>query len=181
MRRIRAMLAWVPCAWTAAALADESGGPFQGEWHTTLGLVKLEQKGEAVTGNYGPSDRSLLKGTVKGNALTFEYEEGQVKGAGRFTLDASGNALAGGFQIRNGQSGSWNGWRPDPKALGAKPGTYTGLWLTDLGLMELTQDGANVEGRWVNEKPTYLLRPRSGRLPGWLPPQMAYSPHSARL
>ena len=110
------MLACVPCALTAAAVADESPGPFQGESRTTIGLVKLEQKGEAVTGSYGPSGRLPLKGTVKGNVLTFEYEEDQVKGDGRCTLDASGNAFMGGFQIHDGQSGNWNGWRPDPKA-----------------------------------------------------------------
>ena len=138
------ILACVACILTAAATADEPGGPFQGEWRTTIGLVKLEQKGDAVTGSYGAGGQFPLKGSVKGNILTFEYEEGQAKGDGRFTLDASGNAFTGGFQVRNGRSGPWNGWRPDPKAATDKPGTYAGLWLTDLGLMELTQDGAKV-------------------------------------
>ena len=66
---------------------------------------------------YGANGQFPLKGSVKGNILTFEYEEGQAKGDGQFTLDASGNAFTGGFQVRNGRNGFWNGWRPDPKAL----------------------------------------------------------------
>ena len=46
---------------------------------------------------------------MKNNILTFEYEEGQTKGDGRFTLDLTGNAFTGSFQIRNGQNGYWNG------------------------------------------------------------------------
>jgi hypothetical protein len=90
-----------------------------------------------------------LKGSVKGNTLTSEYEEWQAKGDGQFTLDASDNAFTGGFQVCNGRSGFWNGWRPDPVAPTDKPAIYAGLWLTDLGLMELTQDGMKVEGSYI--------------------------------
>ncbi len=142
-----------PAIITAAVSADEpaaaAGGRFQGEWRTTISTVKLEQKGDTVTGSYGPGGRFPLKGTVKDKVLTFEYEEGQAKGEGRFTLDASGNAFTGGFQIKNGQSGYWNGWRPDPAAVKGKPGQCAGLWLTDLGLMDLKQDGTKVEGRYA--------------------------------
>jgi hypothetical protein len=149
MRRIYSMLTCVACILTAAATADEPGGPFQGECRTTIGMVKLNQKGDAVTGSYGASGQFPLNGKVKGNTLTFEYEEGQAKGDGRFTLDALGNAFTGGFQVRNGRSGFWNGWRPDPKTSTNKPATYAGLWLTDFGLMELTQDGTKVEGSYT--------------------------------
>ncbi len=148
MRRIPSMLACVICILTAAT-ADEPGGPFQGEWRTTIGPVKLDQKGDTITGTYGAGGQFPLKGSVKDNILTFEYHEGQAKGDGRFTLDPSGNAFTGGFQVRNGRSGPWNGWRPDPTAATDKPGTYAGLWLTDLGLMELTQDGAKVLGHYA--------------------------------
>ena len=113
MRRILGMLAWATCTLTAVATADEPGNPFQGTWHTTIGDVKLQQKGNVVTGSYGPAGRFPIKGTAKENILTFEYKEGQAQGDGRFLLDASGNAFTGTFQIRNGRRGSWNGWRPD--------------------------------------------------------------------
>ena len=149
MLQVPSILVYVACILTTSAAADEPTGLFQGEWRTTIGLVKLEQKGNAVTGRYGASDQFPLKGNVKDNILTFEYEEGQAKGDGRFTLDPSGNAFTGGFQVRNGRAGPWNGWRPDPKAATDKPGTYSGLWLTDLGLMELTQDGTKILGRYA--------------------------------
>ncbi|HKI17735.1 MAG TPA: hypothetical protein VKA15_07630, partial [Isosphaeraceae bacterium] len=149
MQRIPGMLAWAVCALTAVATTDESSNPFQGEWRTTIGVVSLEQKGEAVTGSYGPRGRFLIKGTAKGNILTFEYEEGQAKGDARFMLDASGNTFTGTFQVRNGRRGLWNGWRPDPRAPGDRPASFAGLWLTDLGLAELAQDGAKVQGRYA--------------------------------
>jgi predicted esterase len=129
---------------TFAAAAD---GQFQGEWRTTISVVKLQQEGNSVTGNYGLSGQFPLKGTVKGNVLTFEFQEGQAKGTGEFTLDASGNAFEGKFQNANGNRGQWNGWRPDPKAKGDKAVALPGLWLTDLGLMELSQNGTEVKGR----------------------------------
>ena len=54
MRTILAMLASLVCTVAAAASsADEPVGSFQGEWRTTIGIVKLEQKGSEVTGTYG--------------------------------------------------------------------------------------------------------------------------------
>jgi predicted esterase len=100
---------------------------------------------------------------VKGNILTFEYEEGHAKGDGRFTLDAMGNAFTGSFQIRSGQSGYWNGWRPDPKAPTDNIGTYAGLWLTDLGLIELTQVSAKVQGHYALRGTSKLDGKISGR------------------
>jgi predicted esterase len=149
MRHIPGILTWAVCSLAPVAVADEPGRTFQGEWRTTVGVVSLEQKGEAVTGSYGPGGRFLIKGTTKGNTLTIEFEEGNAKGDARFALDDSGNAFAGTFQVRNGQRGLWNGWRPDPKAASEKPISSTGLWLTDLGLADLVQDGVKVHGRYA--------------------------------
>jgi predicted esterase len=151
MRTILAILASLICTLATAAIsAADPVKSFQGEWRTTIGIVKLQQKGSEVTGTYGMGDRFPLKGTVKDNVLTFEYTEGQAKGDGKFTLDESGNAFAGNFQVRNGRGGDWNGWRPDPKApADKKAGSFAGLWLTDLGLMDLTQEGPTVTGQYA--------------------------------
>ena len=126
-------------------------------------LVKLEQKGDAVTGTYGNNDQFPFKGTAKGNVLTFEFTEGQVKGDGEFTIDDTGNAFTGTFQVRNGRRGDWNGWRPDPKATTGKPAAFAGLWLTDLGLMELTQTGADVQGKYALRGTSKLEGKATGR------------------
>src|SRR5262249_29423777 len=55
----------------------------------------------------------------------------------------------GTFQASNGNRGIWNGWRPDPAASRGEAATFSGLWLTDLGLMELTQEGSKVKGRYA--------------------------------
>jgi hypothetical protein len=52
MIRITSALITLACI-LPAATADELSGPFQGEWRTTVGLVKLEQKGDTVSGTYG--------------------------------------------------------------------------------------------------------------------------------
>jgi predicted esterase len=126
-------------------------GPFDGEWRSSIGIVTLKQDGNTVTGTYGNAGQFALKGNVAGKSLTFEYQEGQAKGDARFTLDDSGNAFTGGFQIRGGQGGRWDGWRLDPDALTGDPSSIGGLWLTTLGLMDLTQNGTKVKG-------TYALR-----------------------
>ncbi len=150
MRTILAILASLICTIATAAIsAADPVKSFEGEWKTTIGVVKLQQKGAEVTGTYGINGQFPLKGTVKDNVLTFEYTEGQAKGDGRFTLADSGNAFTGTFQIRNGRRGDWNGWRPDPKATAGKAGSFAGLWLTDLGLMDLSQEGSTVKGQYA--------------------------------
>ena len=148
--------------WATSTLVDDPP-PFDGEWRTTIGLVKLSQKGDDVTGTYGNPGQFPLKGSVKGKTLTFEYTEGAARGNGQFTLDNSGNAFTGGFQVQNGQGGVWNGWRPDPSIAKGEPGKFAGLWLTDLGLMELEQTEAKVKGRYALRGTSALEGDVSGR------------------
>jgi hypothetical protein len=89
---------------------------FDGELRTTIGIVKLKQTGSAVTGTYGNAGQFTLKGTVEGKKLTFEYREGQASGDAQWTMDESGHSFRGGYKIRGGQAGGWQGWRPDPNA-----------------------------------------------------------------
>jgi predicted esterase len=132
---------------TSARAADEQS--FNGEWRTSFGIVNLKQTDNAVTGTYGTAGQFTLKGTIAGKKLTFEYQEGQAKGDATWTLDDSGHSFRGQFRIRGGQAGNWLGWRPDPKAPKGKAANLSGLWLTDLGLMELTQTGDKVTGRYA--------------------------------
>jgi len=143
--------------------ADLPPNPFQGEWRTSLSVVKLEQKGDAVTGTYGNNNQFQIKGTAKGGVLKFEFQEGQAKGDGEYTIDETANAFKGTFQVRNGRGGEWNGWRPDPKAKSGKPAAFGGLWLTDLGLMELTQTGADVQGKYAMRGTSNLEGKVTGR------------------
>jgi predicted esterase len=164
MRTILAILTALSFTLSAAVTkADDPVKSFQGEWRTSLSNLKLEQKGNAVTGSYGGNGQFPVKGTVKDNVLTFEFQEGQVKGDGRYVLDESGNSFKGTFQVRNGRNGEWNGWRPDPKAPTGKLASFAGLWLTDSGLMELTQDGATVKGQYAFRGTSKIEGKASGR------------------
>ncbi len=124
-------------------------GAFDGEWRTSYGVVKLEQTGNDVTGTYGNAGEFTLQGTVEDHKLTFEYKEGQSSGNAQWTLAESGHSFHGGFQVRGGRAGGWDGWRPDPEAPVGKQSALGGLWLTDLGLMELEQSGDEVRGRYA--------------------------------
>jgi predicted esterase len=137
----------VALTWSGAAGADDAPG-FAGDWKSTFGAVHLEQDGDAVTGRFG-AGKFPIKGTVKGPELKFEYDEGQAKGDATFTLDPSGHSYTGTFQVRGGRRGVWNGWRPNPKASEGEPADFAGLWLTDLGLMELKQERMKVRGRYA--------------------------------
>jgi predicted esterase len=159
-----ALITLLVCCFAAAdAAADEPANLFQGEWRTTEGVVKLEQKGNEVTGTYGAGDKFTIKGRAAGKSITFDYTAGQVKGKGQFTIVASPNAFKGNYQIPNVRQGQWNGWRPDPTAPADKLASFAGLWLTDLGLMELRQTGAAVEGKYALRGTSSIEGKASGR------------------
>lgn len=126
----------------------DAAGLFDGEWRTTFGPVTIKQAGNEVSGTYGDKDQFTLKGTVQERQLTFEYQEGQAAGEGRWTVDATGCAFNGEYKVRNGQAGTWEGWRPDPQVVKGKRANISGLWLTEMGLMQLEQTGDKVTGRY---------------------------------
>ena len=148
MRRLTTACGLLLLATAAPAHAAEEAA-FDGEWRTSFGIVKLKQTGSAVTGTYGNAGQFTLKGTVKGKKLTFEYQEGQANGDANWIMEDSGHSFRGEFKIRGGQAGVWQGWRPDPEAPKGKQAKLAGLWLTELGLMELEQIGDKVKGRYA--------------------------------
>ena len=113
----------------------------------TPGVVSLKQEG-AVNGSFGRPQVPRIKGTVKGRELKFEYDEGQVMGDATFTLDPSRQRLHRHLPSAAAVAASERP-RPDPLAADGKAADFAGLWLTDLGLMELTQDGTKVRGRYA--------------------------------
>jgi predicted esterase len=139
---------------TSSASGADDLDRFAGEWKTTMGPVTLERKGDEVAGKI-VFYKLPIKGKVDGKGLALGYDEGPTHVDGTWVLDPSGNAFQGSFRASNGNRGVWNGWRPDPTAAKGEPADFSGLWLTDLGLMELTRDGSKVKGR-------YALRGTSG-------------------
>ena len=146
MRPLIAVLA--PFLVSASAWGAEERGGFAGEWKTTMGPVTFEQAGDDVTGTI-VFYKLPLKGKSKDKTLTVGYDEGQIHVDAKLELEPTGNAFKGTFQASNGNRGVWNGWRPDPAAIQAKPADFSGLWLTDLGLMELTRENSKVKGRYA--------------------------------
>ena len=121
-----------------------------GEWKTTAGPVTLQQKGNEVTGKFLAFNLTLT-GKVEdgGKKLAVSYTENGAKVDASLAVDPSGNAFSGTSKASNGNSWEWSGWRADPSASSGKPADFSGLWLTDLGLMELTKEGSKVKGRYA--------------------------------
>src|SRR5207245_579843 len=125
---VAALATLLACALTAAA---PDPARFAGEWKSTFGPVQIKQDGDAASGTIGLG-KFPFKGTIKGKDLSLAYDEGQAHVEATFTLDPSGNAFGGTFQVKNGRRGVWNGWRPDSAASRGKPADFSGLWLTEL-------------------------------------------------
>jgi predicted esterase len=149
MTRLACVLVVAPLTLLAPSANGEEGGAFAGEWRTTLGVVTFAPQGDAVSATFAGPGLPPVKGRLKGKTLTLEYREGQVRGDATLTLDDSGRSFTGFFQYSGGQRQPWNGWRPDPEATKGQAGRFAGLWLTDLGLMELEQEGTKVKGRYA--------------------------------
>jgi hypothetical protein len=56
-----------------AATPDKKLGPFSGLWLTDLGLMELDQSGNAVTGRFALRGVSTIEGTVTGIRLDFTF------------------------------------------------------------------------------------------------------------
>lgn len=99
---------------------------FSGHWNSSVGRfgypkdLTMSQKGNEVSGNWTHrSGSGTLKGTVKGNVLTFTYTEnwasngqsGTDTGKGSFTLSSDGKRFFGTYtsDLPDGEKG--NGWR----------------------------------------------------------------------
>jgi predicted esterase len=132
----------------ATTTDGQEPGSFSGDWKTTFGPVRFDQMGDAVTGQI-LAFKLPLKGKIEQGKLAVGYDEGQVHVDATLTLDPAGHAFQGTFSASNGNRGTWNGWRPDPAATKGEPANFAGLWLTDLGLMELKQEGSKVKGRYA--------------------------------
>ncbi len=63
---------------------------FNGFWDTSYGPMRLEQKGERITGCYGDGSY-LVEGTVEGPIFFGTYVEGETRGAMAFALTAEGD------------------------------------------------------------------------------------------
>lgn len=146
-RTLLVLASLATCA--SASSVDDPAPLFAGSWKTTFGIVILKQDKSAVTGTFGEGGRFRITGDADGKVLKASYKEGTAEGELTFTLDPSGHAFSGRFQLKNGRAGFWNGWRPDPSAATGPTAKFAGLWLTDLGLMELTQDGDKVTGKYA--------------------------------
>jgi predicted esterase len=134
----------------ACASASGADGPvtLAGEWKTTSGPVTFQQKGDEVTGKIVFWNLAL-KGKLEGRKLAVSYTENGAKIDANLEIDESGNAFTGPSKSTAGSKWTWSGWRDDPSAAKAKTADFSGLWLTEQGLMELTVDGSKVKGRYA--------------------------------
>jgi predicted esterase len=148
----------------ASARAADSAVPFAGEWKTTAGPVTLEKKGDGVAGKFVAFNLALTgKVEDQGKKLAISYVENGTKVESALEFDPSGNAFTALCKASNGNQWTWSGWRADPSAAKGKPADFSGLWLTEMGLMELAADGPKVKGRYALRGTSSLDGTVSGR------------------
>lgn len=102
--------------WTGARKsADPPKIRFAGLWKTTYGKMRLIQSGDQIEGIYGSRGASTIRGTVRGNKLTFLYTEPNAKGEGWFTLAEDGRSMTGQWRVQGSSTWSaWTGARMEP-------------------------------------------------------------------
>ena len=133
---------------TASSRGGDDAKRFAGEWQTTRGPLTLEAKGDALTGRL-VLWKLPVKGEVKNGKLALSYDEGELHFDANLEVDPAARSFSGMAVAKNGNRGIWQGWRFDPAATKGVPADFSGLWLTDLGLMELIRDGARYRGRYA--------------------------------
>jgi predicted esterase len=146
---IQSFVIFAGCLFGSLALGADETPRVAGEWKTSFGPVRLELQNSGEVKGKIVYSRLDIQGKVEGKTLALEYDQGKIHLNATWTFDPSGNAFTGSFQASNGNRGIWNGWRPDPSAASAKDADFSGLWLTDLGLMELARDGSRFKGRYA--------------------------------
>ena len=93
-----------------ATAADD--GPWTGTWVTDEGAMTLSQSGDDVSGNYGRGGE--VKGTASGKKFECTYRIANASGQAQFEIQEDGH-FTGKWMI-GGDSGTWRGWKRDPKA-----------------------------------------------------------------
>ncbi len=138
-------------AWVVflARVAAADGPGIEGKWKTSLGLVTISKEGDQYTAKFADARIPTVKGTLKDKVASLKSEDGKPKGEASVTLGGTGLSFTGSFRFPNGFQRVWQGFRPDPEAARGKTGEFAGPWLTNLGLMELEQDGETVKGRYA--------------------------------
>ncbi|TKC92118.1 alkaline phosphatase D family protein [Polyangium fumosum] len=102
--------------------------PITGSYSTTFGTLRLEARGDKVTGRYTHQDGSVV-GTLQGTSLrgTWVQKGNASEGTFSFEFDRGANGFRGTWE--GGGSGPWNGVRLElaPADRGGFPGGWNSL------------------------------------------------------
>jgi predicted esterase len=140
---------WIVLLLLAGSAVGEETPDWTGEWVTDLGLMELTQDGETVTGSYGKG--GSLEGTAEGRKLAIRWRFGRGAGGGTLELAEDGSSFTGSWEQGKAGGGRWRGWRKDPDAEKGPPADFSGVWLSSLGTVDLTQEGNKVEGTYGSQ------------------------------
>ena len=149
MRRWLAALTLALLASPAAVRGGDEAARMAGEWKTTMGVLKLTADGDELAGGLVAFDL-VVHGRARDGQVTLAYDtKDKVHVEATVTLDPAGRSFAGPARSSGGNQWRWQGWHVDPEAAQGEPGDFAGLWLTDMGLMELARDGDAIKGRYA--------------------------------
>ena len=129
--------------------AEAGDDTWTGTWVTDEGAMRLEQKGNAIEGDYGKGGR--IEGEITDGQVSGTYQIGNVTGKILWDLDESKGAFKGEWIHPSGNKGTWRGWKQDPKAESKPAANFGGYWLTTIGTFQLEQKGSSASGPWRHQ------------------------------
>ena len=100
--------------------AAAAAGTFSGEWMTTFGPARLQQRGLTVSGTYGFDGKGEIEGKLERSTLQLQWRNGGNSGKGSVELLAKDGAFAGRLGGEDGEF--WGGYRKAPLRAPVKPG-----------------------------------------------------------
>jgi len=95
---------------------------FDGEWMTSLGPMRLQQRGATVKGDYGFGSTGSIEGKIKNGVLEYSYRNEGGAGAGSWTLEERDDALFGRYGRNGKDEGFWGAYRKKAVTPELKPG-----------------------------------------------------------
>jgi pimeloyl-ACP methyl ester carboxylesterase len=95
---------------------------FDGEWMTSFGPMRLQQRGASVKGDYGFGSSGTIEGKVKNGVLEYSYRSDGGSGAGTWKLEEADDVLLGRYGQNGKDEGFWGAYRKKAVTPDLKPG-----------------------------------------------------------
>ncbi|MBK9384916.1 MAG: hypothetical protein IPN34_08885 [Planctomycetes bacterium] len=121
-RKARSLACWLSCALLAGLATAQSAEDFAGEWMGSFGPLRLEARGETLSGSSGWDGGTKLSGAVEDGTAALEWKSADAAGTVRFVRWSKAEILSGSYTSKQGGEGRWGAYRKRAQKLVPEPG-----------------------------------------------------------